>query len=101
MIPWGGNSFELVVVVSNIVQPTALVATGIDGLVQSNENSRPSMINTQVDGVDAWSTSDLFVEHPTKRGYWKVFGRTDDQIMHSTGEKVSVTCIARSQISSR
>ncbi|TFY65192.1 hypothetical protein EVJ58_g2123 [Rhodofomes roseus] len=42
-----------------------------------------------VDGVDAYATSDLLVPHPTKKGFWKIFGRTDDQIMHSTGEKTN------------
>ena len=35
-------------------------------------------------------TSDLMEEHPTKPGYWKIYGRSDDQIMHSTGEKVNI-----------
>ncbi|KAI0926228.1 putative NRPS-like protein biosynthetic cluster [Taiwanofungus camphoratus] len=69
MVPHGNNTFELVIV--------------------SNEYSHPSVINTHVDGIDAWSTSDLLVEHPTKPGYWKIFGRSDDQIMHSTGEKTN------------
>ena len=47
------------------------------------------VINTVVDGVGAYATSDILAPHPTKPGYWKVFGRADDQIMHSTGEKVS------------
>ncbi|KZT73191.1 acetyl-CoA synthetase-like protein [Daedalea quercina L-15889] len=55
----------------------------------ANETMRPNVINTQVDGMDAYATSDLLVPHPTKKGFWKVFGRTDDQIMHSTGEKTN------------
>ena len=47
------------------------------------------MINTKIDGRDGYATGDLLAPHPTKLGYWKVIGRTDDQIMHSTGEKVS------------
>ncbi|KAH8110855.1 acetyl-CoA synthetase-like protein [Phellopilus nigrolimitatus] len=50
---------------------------------------RPSAINTKINGRDAFATSDLVVPHPTKPGYWKVVGRTDDQIMHSTGEKTN------------
>lgn len=48
----------------------------------------PCVFNTKIDGVDAYATSDLLAPHPTKPGYWKVHGRVDDQIMHSTGEKV-------------
>lgn len=28
--------------------------------------------------------------HPEKEGYWKIFGRADDQIALSNGEKVRV-----------
>ncbi|KAJ7083262.1 hypothetical protein C8R44DRAFT_822628 [Mycena epipterygia] len=68
MVPHGNNTFELVMV--------------------SNVFCRPSVLNTQVGGIDAYATSDLLMPHPTKQGYWKIFGRTDDQIMHNTGEKV-------------
>ena len=50
---------------------------------------RPNVTNTKVDGIDAYATSDLVTPHPTKKGLYKIVGRTDDQIMHSTGEKVS------------
>ncbi|THH09230.1 hypothetical protein EW145_g2182 [Phellinidium pouzarii] len=50
---------------------------------------RPNVINTTVNGRAAYATSDLVSPHPTKKGYWKVVGRTDDQIMHSTGEKTN------------
>lgn len=50
-----------------------------------------AICNAQVEGRDAYSTSDLLEPHPTKEGFWRVFGRVDDQIMHSTGEKVKHT----------
>ncbi len=46
-------------------------------------------MNHSVSGVGAYDTSDVLSPHPTKPGYWKVYGRADDQIMHSNGEKVS------------
>ncbi|KAJ7751462.1 hypothetical protein B0H16DRAFT_1419536 [Mycena metata] len=49
----------------------------------------PAVLNTQVGGIPAYATSDLILPHPTKPGYWKIFGRTDDQIMHNTGEKTN------------
>ncbi|KAH9917018.1 uncharacterized protein B0H18DRAFT_1123857 [Fomitopsis serialis] len=55
----------------------------------ANETMVPNIINTKVDGADAYATSDLLVPHPTKKGFWKIYGRTDDQIMHSTGEKTN------------
>ena len=46
------------------------------------------MINKTIDGIEAYATSDLICEHPTKPGLYKIHGRADDQIMLSTGEKV-------------
>ncbi|KAL6306740.1 hypothetical protein BKA93DRAFT_894740 [Sparassis latifolia] len=69
MVPNGNNTFELVTV--------------------SNEYHQLNVFNTKVDGRDAYATSDLLAPHPTKPGYWRVFGRTDDQIMHNTGEKTN------------
>ncbi|PCH42382.1 acetyl-CoA synthetase-like protein [Wolfiporia cocos MD-104 SS10] len=68
-IPWDDNTFELVVV--------------------SNEIYEPNVCNTTVDGRSAYATSDLLSPHPTAPGYWRIVGRTDDQIMHSTGEKTN------------
>ncbi|PSR72124.1 hypothetical protein PHLCEN_2v12004 [Hermanssonia centrifuga] len=47
----------------------------------------PMSINTHVDGHNAFATKDLFVSHETKAGLWKIYGRADDQIILSTGEK--------------
>ncbi|KAH8099950.1 acetyl-CoA synthetase-like protein [Cristinia sonorae] len=49
----------------------------------------PSVLNTVVNGVGAYATSDLLEPHPSKPGFWRVFGRTDDQIMHNNGEKTN------------
>ncbi|KAF8880544.1 hypothetical protein BD779DRAFT_1675887 [Infundibulicybe gibba] len=38
---------------------------------------------------DAYDTNDLIIRHPTNPKLWKIFGRSDDQIMHSTGEKTN------------
>lgn len=55
-----------------------------------NAHLTPVVLNAKRDGVDVYATSDLMVPHPNRPGYWKVFGRSDDQIMHSTGEKVGL-----------
>ncbi|KAJ3517669.1 hypothetical protein NLJ89_g348 [Agrocybe chaxingu] len=34
-----------------------------------------------------YATSDLFEPHPTKKHLWKIVGRLDDVIVHSSGEK--------------
>ncbi|KAF8878687.1 hypothetical protein CPB84DRAFT_1793984, partial [Gymnopilus junonius] len=69
MVPNGNGTYELVML--------------------ANPFCRPSIINTQINGVDSYATSDLLIEHPQKRGCWRVYGRADDQIMHNTGEKTN------------
>ncbi|KAJ7191755.1 hypothetical protein B0H12DRAFT_1039746 [Mycena haematopus] len=58
-------------------------------IMASNVFCTPAVLNTHVGGIPSYATSDLMEPHPTKPGYWKIFGRTDDQIMHSTGEKTN------------
>ncbi|KAF9012818.1 acetyl-CoA synthetase-like protein [Hymenopellis radicata] len=60
MEPYGNGLFELVML--------------------ENDSCCPSVINTQISGTRAFRTSDLFMQHPTKPDFWKVFGRSDDQI---------------------
>lgn len=55
----------------------------------SSTFQKPCVENTEVEGVPAYATNDLLTPHPTKPGYWKIYGRKDDQIMHSTGEKTN------------
>ncbi|KAF9460912.1 acetyl-CoA synthetase-like protein [Collybia nuda] len=69
MTPNGDNSFEYTMLASPFCTPC--------------------VVNARIDGLAAFATSDLFIPHPTKPGYWKLFGRNDDQIMHSTGEKTN------------
>ncbi|KAF8816011.1 putative aminoadipate reductase [Phlegmacium glaucopus] len=37
--------------------------------------------------IRGYATSDLFVKHPTKDYLWKIVGRIDDVVIHSSGEK--------------
>ncbi|PCH42383.1 acetyl-CoA synthetase-like protein [Wolfiporia cocos MD-104 SS10] len=69
LIPHGDNAYEFVVLMNELVTP--------------------SVLNTKIDGVDGYDTSDLLQPHPTKPGHYKILGRADDQIMHSTGEKTN------------
>ncbi|KAI9464124.1 acetyl-CoA synthetase-like protein [Lactarius psammicola] len=68
-LPQGDGTFELVLI--------------------DHDLHHPIVFNTHVDGKDAYATSDLLVPHPTKPGLWKIYGRKDDQIMLSTGEKTN------------
>ena len=60
--------------------------------------SHPRVINVQIDGIDGYSTSDIIAEHPTRKGWWKIVGRADDQIVFANGEKVAVTTSATHQL---
>ena len=42
----------------------------------------------QVEGKDAYATNDIIEPHPTRPGWYKYYGRVDDQIILSNGEKV-------------
>ena len=59
-------------------------------LIQSTRTHRVCVHNTRVGDADAYATSDLVISHPTLPGYWRIFGRADDQLMHNTGEKVRI-----------
>ncbi|KAI0318669.1 acetyl-CoA synthetase-like protein [Amylostereum chailletii] len=68
-VPQDDGSFELVLV--------------------DHDMHHPVVFNSEVEGRPAYATSDLLIPHPTKKGLWKIFGRKDDQIMLSTGEKTN------------
>ncbi|THH13763.1 hypothetical protein EW146_g6494 [Bondarzewia mesenterica] len=48
-----------------------------------------AVVNKTVDGKPAFATRDLFKRHPSDPTLWKVWGRADEQIMLSSGEKAS------------
>ncbi|KAK0184801.1 NRPS-like enzyme [Armillaria mellea] len=49
----------------------------------------PAVLNSEIDGIKAFDTKDLVQLHPLNRNLFKVYGRADEQIMHSTGEKTN------------
>ncbi|PBK64722.1 acetyl-CoA synthetase-like protein [Armillaria solidipes] len=55
----------------------------------------PAVFNTTINGVRAYDTTDLFIRHPTNPKMFKCYGRHDDQIIHSTGEKTNPTPIEK------
>jgi len=57
---------------------------------QSTPTYRVCVHNIKIGDADGYSTSDLVIPHPIAPGYWKIFGRADDQIIHNTGEKVRI-----------
>ncbi|KAJ7214326.1 hypothetical protein GGX14DRAFT_696596 [Mycena pura] len=49
----------------------------------------PAVLNAVVNGVPAFDTKDLLLRNPKNPRLWKMFGRHDDQIVHSNGEKTN------------
>ncbi|KAF7351307.1 Acetyl-CoA synthetase-like protein [Mycena sanguinolenta] len=45
--------------------------------------------NMEIDGVPACDTRDIVQRHPMNPGLYRLYGRVDDQIMHSNGEKTN------------
>ncbi|KAF5353868.1 hypothetical protein D9756_007248 [Leucocoprinus leucothites] len=58
-------------------------------LIKSTASHTPAVTNTMSENVKAYDTNDLVIRHPTNPTLMKIFGRADDQIMHSTGEKTN------------
>lgn len=46
-----------------------------------------SALNHNLPGTEVWRTKDLFKPHPTKKDLWRYYGRRDDIIVLSNGEK--------------
>ncbi|SJL14871.1 uncharacterized protein ARMOST_18346 [Armillaria ostoyae] len=57
--------------------------------VKESLHHSPAVLDTEIDGIRALDTKDLVQLHPLNRKLFKVYGRADDQIMHSTGEKTN------------
>lgn len=47
------------------------------------------MLPYSMPGIEEWRTKDLFLPHPTKANLWKFYGRKDDIIVLSNGEKMN------------
>ncbi|KAH0581547.1 hypothetical protein H2248_011256 [Termitomyces sp. 'cryptogamus'] len=81
-IPQGDGTFELQLLVRlklDLVKTTRVMS------IQSCETHRPVL--NQLTDVQGFATADVFKRHPTKEGLWKIVGRLDDIITHSSGEK--------------
>lgn len=55
-------------------------------IVKSNDFYKPNVSN-RPDG--SYATSDLWIQHPTEKGFWKILGRLDDTLVLVNGEKTN------------
>ncbi|KAH7912516.1 hypothetical protein BJ138DRAFT_785575 [Hygrophoropsis aurantiaca] len=58
-------------------------------VVLASPSFSPNVINITIKGQPGYASSDLLLRHATNPDLYKVFGRADDQIMLSTGEKTN------------
>ncbi|KAF7351310.1 Acetyl-CoA synthetase-like protein [Mycena sanguinolenta] len=58
-------------------------------IIKTSPTHALALPNTQIDGVPACDTGDIVQRHPTREDLWRSYGRVDDQIMHSNGEKTN------------
>ncbi|KAF7339024.1 Acetyl-CoA synthetase-like protein [Mycena venus] len=58
-------------------------------IVKQSATNSLVLPNTEVDGILAYDTKDIVQRHPTVPTLYRVYGRVDDQIMHSNGEKTN------------
>ncbi|KIJ18039.1 hypothetical protein PAXINDRAFT_97557 [Paxillus involutus ATCC 200175] len=67
----------------------ALVAAGVklSNLYGTTETAIIALSNPTEPKLWEWATSDAFVKHPTIEGLYKIIGRLDDVLIHSSGEK--------------
>ncbi|KAF9000323.1 hypothetical protein BDQ17DRAFT_1360041 [Cyathus striatus] len=87
----GGHEWEYITI--NPHCAAHFVPTG-DGAYELFILSKPTheitvQCDSEFDGVKALATKDLLVPHPTQPGYWKLLGRAVDQILLSSGVKVT------------
>ncbi|KLO07028.1 acetyl-CoA synthetase-like protein [Schizopora paradoxa] len=58
-------------------------------VIKPGPYAMPFVFNTTIEGEQGYATGDLFIPHPSKPGLFKLYGRADDQIVHSSGEKTN------------
>ncbi|KAF8192961.1 putative aminoadipate reductase [Pholiota molesta] len=55
--------------------------------IQFLTNERHQVAVENLADTKGYATSDIWVQHPTKPYFWKIVGRKDDVIVHTSGEK--------------
>ncbi|KAF2441511.1 hypothetical protein P171DRAFT_523500 [Karstenula rhodostoma CBS 690.94] len=70
------------------MQPSPDEPGAFELVLFSDESTKKiSALNHNMRGVTEYRTKDLFIQHPKKPALWKYYGRRDDIIVLSNGEK--------------
>ncbi|KAJ6494041.1 acetyl-CoA synthetase-like protein [Mycena vitilis] len=72
-----------------VMKPREDLQNVFEPIMMPTEICFPHVLNTTHDGNSAFNVGDLLEQHPTNPGRWRVYGRTDDQIMLSNGQNVN------------
>ncbi|KAG6858113.1 hypothetical protein C0995_002487, partial [Termitomyces sp. Mi166 len=92
-VPQGDGTFECQFLVRYVLDPffsimifdfssTRMLKSSVP---QAWEKHSPMVLN--LPDAEGYATADLWAPHPTKKDLWKIVGRVDDVIVHSSGEK--------------
>ncbi|KAJ7261532.1 hypothetical protein C8J57DRAFT_1471415 [Mycena rebaudengoi] len=87
----GWEYFQFHASVEPVLLPVDGDTTGSLFQLRVKQSARNCLVlpNTEVDGVPAYDTNDIVQRHPEVPTLYRVYGRVDDQIMHSNGEKTN------------
>lgn len=89
LVPYQGNVSQLLIVVSLLMSRCIYVSLGLNWFPKDCPTLTPNILNAKYNGMNAYDTNDLLIQHPTIPKLWRVYGRCDEQLTHSTGEKVN------------
>ncbi|KAF9066601.1 hypothetical protein BDP27DRAFT_1330220, partial [Rhodocollybia butyracea] len=94
--PEGWNYFTLGATIDPFLVPSYQYGQNTYRLIVKKCKTRsPAVFNTTVDGQPAFDTNDLLVRHPINANLFRMYGRADEQIKHSTGEMTNPGPIER------
>ncbi|KAH9851149.1 acetyl-CoA synthetase-like protein [Lenzites betulinus] len=71
------------------LEPQEGLAGIVEPIMIATELCFPQVTNAERDGERVFAVGDLLERHPVHADRWKVYGRVDDQIALSTGEKIN------------
>ncbi|KAJ7770521.1 hypothetical protein B0H16DRAFT_214502 [Mycena metata] len=87
----GWQYFQFMPTISPVLVPIDGDNTGslYQVVLKQSATNILAVTNLEIDGIPAFDTKDIVQQHPTNPKFYRVYGRVDDQIMHSTSEKTN------------
>ncbi|KAJ7655451.1 hypothetical protein B0H17DRAFT_1098963 [Mycena rosella] len=87
----GWEYFQLIHGESAVLVPIEDDSSGLlfHLIIKESPTQCLALTNTEIEGVRAYDTRDILQRSPTNPEVYRLYGRVDDQIMHSNGEKTN------------